>query len=460
MKFKLVSERPVCSEEKFFCLNDQEALSRFEATFMGALVGECMGHKFEGMWGPNLAEIIDDFKQIKRNTEIGAKLTSTISYSIDSVTIDKIDTHNGDIALAFSLTESLIHSKDFDPITTAFFFQDRYLKNPLQGFSTSNISVCRKLNRLLNMNELHNYFMFPASELFNGQGSYGSSAAMRCFPIALFTYYKPLEEMIITCELQTRLTHTHMWAIIGSQLQCFAIREVLNSNSTEHSFDFDSYFLNILNFVMDLEKGFKFAETLYYTKIDTYSNVMQKNLYSYFEQKERMPHSEDRKSNSYFSGMLFKLYKVLEKCRKGEVIRIRQIFEKNIKEGKRQFLNDFYLKKFKHFNIFKGVSSVHSILMGLSCFIIACDPKCSHEVDDKLNCVNSHELYSPMERVIFYAISTGGELETICSLAGSIVGAFYGKKSIPRYLFEKCESYEGVENLARQLFEISVPSKM
>ena len=108
----------------------------------------------------------------------------------------------------------------------------------------------------------------------------------------------------------------------------------------------------------------------------------------------------------------------------------------------------------------KGVSSVHSILMGLCCFVISCDPKCSHELNEKLNCPDAHASYSPMERVIFYAISTGGELGTICALAGSIVGAFYGKKAIPRYLFEKCESYEGIEGMARDLFKISVPTKL
>jgi ADP-ribosylglycohydrolase len=38
---------------------------------------------------------------------------------------------------------------------------------------------------------------------------------------------------------------------------------------------------------------------------------------------------------------------------------------------------------------------------------------------------------NPFERTIQLALTFGGDSDTICSMAGALAGAFYGKSSIP-----------------------------
>ena len=70
------------------------------------------------------------------------------------------------------------------------------------------------------------------------------------------------------------------------------------------------------------------------------------------------------------------------------------------------------------------VVPIHSITAALVSAIVACDKSLDHELNDTLLCNDSHELYSPIERAIFYATKFSGETGTICSLTGAIVGAF------------------------------------
>ena len=57
----------------------------------------------------------------------------------------------------------------------------------------------------------------PASEQFNGSGSYGNGAAMRVHPVGLFG--KDIGEVEEFAKKQARLTHAHSGGIMGSILQ-------------------------------------------------------------------------------------------------------------------------------------------------------------------------------------------------------------------------------------------------
>ena len=61
----------------------------------------------------------------------------------------------------------------------------------------------------------------PASEQFDGAGSYGNGAAMRAHPIGLFG--NNIEEVEIMAEKQAKLTHAHDGGIMGSILQATGI---------------------------------------------------------------------------------------------------------------------------------------------------------------------------------------------------------------------------------------------
>uniref|UniRef100_A0A182NRP3 ADP-ribosylhydrolase ARH3 n=1 Tax=Anopheles dirus TaxID=7168 RepID=A0A182NRP3_9DIPT len=54
-----------------------------------------------------------------------------------------------------------------------------------------------------------------------------------------------------------------------------------------------------------------------------------------------------------------------------------------------------------------------------------------------------------------YAISLGGDCDTIGSMACAISGAYYGESAISAALLKHCENADGVATLAEQLFEVA-----
>lgn len=61
----------------------------------------------------------------------------------------------------------------------------------------------------------------------------------------------------------------------------------------------------------------------------------------------------------------------------------------------------------------------------------------------------------PFRRTIQYAISLGGDTDTIASMAGAIAGAFYGIEVVNPNLQKHCEFVQETLSLADQLVEHS-----
>ena len=137
-----------------------------------------------------------------------------------------------------------------------------------------------------------------------------------------------------------------------------------------------------------------------------------------------------------YSTILLMLNKLIKKCRKGEIINLKRLYEKVAA---------------------CGISAIGSIPIALFSFMIATDPHCRNEVNHKLNSKDAFKQYPhPVERVIFYAISFGGESNKIASMAGAIAGAFFSRQDLPKYLVEMCESHREIETNAQKLFELSL----
>ncbi|PRD28455.1 UNVERIFIED_CONTAM: Adprhl2 [Trichonephila clavipes] len=66
--------------------------------------------------------------------------------------------------------------------------------------------------------------------------------------------------------------------------------------------------------------------------------------------------------------------------------------------------------------------------------------------------LSEFENSNPFIRTIYFAISVGGDTDTIASMAGSIAGAYYGIESIPDELQNRCELIEEVRKLADKLY--------
>ncbi|XP_072754708.1 ADP-ribosylhydrolase ARH3 [Anoplolepis gracilipes] len=62
---------------------------------------------------------------------------------------------------------------------------------------------------------------------------------------------------------------------------------------------------------------------------------------------------------------------------------------------------------------------------------------------------------NPVRRAIQYAITLGGDTDTIASMAGAIAGAFYGYEKFSRLLLSHCEQADRFEELADELLNVA-----
>lgn len=210
------------------CVNEL-ILSKFEACLLGALIGDCIGKKFEDIWGPNLGELLDEYRMLREKleqheaaeisaakttekstshvNEDGAVIfsaapdddrTSYVMTSFESYLSETLSSNNNnglsinrrpysdDTALTRALCESFIHCEgEFQVSDVAAEFELAYSSEPHRGYSTGSIVLFKKLNKLKQANEFEAKCLQPAMELFNGEGSYGNGAGKNSQPIII-----------------------------------------------------------------------------------------------------------------------------------------------------------------------------------------------------------------------------------------------------------------------------------
>ena len=207
---------------------------------------------------------------------------------------------------------------------------------------------------------------------------------------------KSLHETLLVINLATKLTHSNNLAVLGAVLQSFAISEALKSlknNSKEH---LDSYFDRIIKIIEECESLFGNGfENLLVNENKNYDHICPN---SSFYLNKLAAHSVLSKCGNLYSNKLKKFKKLLKRCNKGEIVDLKRFYPK--------FCDC-------------GVKSYESIPVALFAFLIAVNKNCANEVDSKLRRSGTFEYYGHIERVILYAISFGGDTDTIASMAGS-----------------------------------------
>jgi len=88
-------------------------------------------------------------------------------------------------------------------------------------------------------------------------------------------------------------------------------------------------------------------------------------------------------------------------------------------------------------------SALYSVPTAIYCFLRG------------LNDISGIETSNPFRRSIEYAITLGGDTDTIASMAGSLCGAYFGETIIPENLLKHCEGYDEIGTLANQLYDAS-----
>ena len=112
------------------------------------------------------------------------------------------------------------------------------------------------------------------------------------------------------------------------------------------------------------------------------------------------------------------------------------------------------------------VSAIYSVPTAIYCFLRAQQPIPNIEVNICcclciLTFNSSNDIWSffflqtddPFRRTLQYAISLGGDTDTIASMAGAIAGAYYGIDAINSNFINLSEGKELIEILSTRLYE-------
>jgi ADP-ribosylglycohydrolase len=142
------------------------------------LIGDCIGKRFEGIWGPNMNEMLDDFKLLKeRMNELDAS-ESSCDESYNIFINDNLKKYTDDTALTRAVCDSLLDKGELDVVDMALTLQQTYFREPNRGYTSGAINIFKKFHKLKSTNQLAECCFLPAMELFNGEGSFGNGGGI------------------------------------------------------------------------------------------------------------------------------------------------------------------------------------------------------------------------------------------------------------------------------------------
>ncbi|EDV25414.1 uncharacterized protein TRIADDRAFT_24625 [Trichoplax adhaerens] len=327
--------------------------NKFHGCLVGAVLGDCLGAIFENDTFQSIP-----IEKVQKFTREGYKKQQELFYTDDT-------------AMARSIADSLLSKNGFHGSDMAKRFTEEYFHNPYRGYGGNVPTVFSKL-RDSNYADPEG----PASQQFDGSGSYGNGSAMRVAPVALFAYHDPVEEAQTIAAKTSRITHTHPDGVNGAIMQMLAVRESVILNVSQG--------LDVFAFLDKMLSQLKNSDT-----------SMENRCSSYVESLVRM-------------------------CR---------LFQES-----KSINSEVVYRTFGN-----GIAAIEAVPAALMAFLcIACEPK------------------SSFMDVIEYAISLGGDTDTIATMAGAIAGGYYGCDSIPNGWIEKCEGTAYALQRADNLFGYAV----
>ncbi|XP_064609017.1 ADP-ribosylhydrolase ARH3-like [Liolophura sinensis] len=338
-------------------------LSRFRATLVGAVVGDCIGANFEDRWLPFVPW--NDIKKVLQHMESLSPGDDELPFTDDTAMTRSV---------ASSLTEhGAFHSRDM-----AERFTSEYFREPGRGYGRAVTVVFKKLKES-NFSDVYK----PASEQFNGSGSYGNGGAMRISPVALFAKkYNSFEVLKDVCEKTTKLTHSNKNGILGAVLQASAVDLALSNQGPPADLNVDHFVDKLIARIQPLEN-----------EATEKSETMQ-------------PYTD-------------KLLKMKE-------------FLKTGKSNSEQIAED----------LGNDVSALDSVPTAIYSFLRAQES------------IEGLPVKVPFERAVLYAITMGGDTDTIASMTGAIAGALYGLENIPTTWQIFCEGVPDAIKQADELFKL------
>ena len=220
-------------------------LSKFKGCMIGGLIGDCLGAPFEFKYHENIVpmkkivKFLDDVKTMEE----------------DKAPDDYLQ-YTDDTAMARQIAVTFTEKRKLEPGDLARSFTKEYFRESWRGYGGSVVEVFDKLRKT----DFSDPFK-PASEQFDGSGSFGNGAGMRAHPVALASSRQSESDLVETAESVARLTHSHHLGVMGGVVQSLAVYHALHSRPP----------LNILQRIRavcaQLEKEVQ-AETLFQHKLE------------------------------------------------------------------------------------------------------------------------------------------------------------------------------------------------
>ena len=337
--------------------NNAALAAKFRGALIGALIGDCFGAPFESL-SANSASVLE---LIERMSKEEAKVLS----------------YTDDTAMTIATCESLIRNKGLDPRDLAKEFSETYYREPNRGYG----AAVRTVFKSLQASKFQDPYG-PAASQFNGSGSFGNGAAMRCVGIGLFANRTRLDEQrtIDLTEKCSRITHSHKHGLNGANLLVLALRDLLDI--TDDSLDETKFLDSLITRVNKLE--------------DANNQVYSDKLKSILGVIERLN----------ISGL---------DINQSEIVSLLG--------------NDVAAQN-------SVPLAIYSFLRGISKF------------------TDSYKIENEFLRTLHWAISCGGDTDTIASMACGLCGAYLGIDKIPADLYKKCEAQQRVVALADKIFSL------
>ncbi|KAL5471447.1 hypothetical protein EMCRGX_G029566 [Ephydatia muelleri] len=362
----------------------QPVKDRFRGALLGALIGDCMGAYWETAPWIGTHSIEEVKGKIRDQVERAlAGKTPRLSYTDDT-------------ALTFAMAESLVECKKYNDVAMAKKFTETFFADVHRGYGGSVGTVFSKL-RETNYTDAYG----PASEQFEGRGSYGNGSGMRTSPGALLGCKKE-ETLFEVCAGTAKITHSHPSAVNGALLQAMAVKMALFSKLPLNPVVFLDALIKTMEPFESTDKAPPEGSEGNGVEGDSQPSCLQKLLSCL---------------HSYIKCGLFYL-----------LTRDRQLMWCSI----------LWVMELKLASCI--VYMFEAIPCAVYAFLHCCDKS--------------------FEELIPYAISLGGDTDTIASMAGAIGGAFWGEEGIPKDWIKSCESFEKAQGLADQLFDIVEPSSV